>query len=156
MTGDGEPIVDDTELLAAIGRMVVEAAVLEYAVARLVAVSEGLRGDASEECALGTVKRTGEAMRRFKALAERRPALGGLMRDTAGMLGARHFVAHSIVQQDAVSEGRAALFVVHPRNGENMITTGMAVSNARMMREGRGRIEAATKAELAASDPLQS
>jgi hypothetical protein len=153
MTGDAEPVVDETELLAAIGRMVVEAAVLEYAVARLVAVSEGLRGEALEERALGIVKLTGEAMHQFKALAKRRPALAWLMRDTTGLLRARHFVAHSIVQQDAIVEGQAALFVVHPRSGENMITTGMAVDNARMIREGRDRIEALIERELARSGP---
>jgi hypothetical protein len=141
MTGDAEPVVDDTELLAAIGRMVVEAAVLEYAVARLVAVSEGLRGGNCEARALEIVKKTGEAMRRFAALAEGNRKLTWLMRDTAGLLGARHFVAHSIVQQDAISEGRAALFVVHPRTGETMITTRQAVNNARLIREGRDRIE---------------
>jgi hypothetical protein len=100
MTDDAEPGVDDTELLAAIGRMVVEAAVLEYAVARLVAVSEGLRGAASEDRALEIVRKTGEAMRQFRALAEKRPKIAYLMRDTEGLLGARHFVAHSIFQQD--------------------------------------------------------
>jgi len=36
--------VDDTELLAAIGRIAVNAALLEYAVAELVAVIEGCSG----------------------------------------------------------------------------------------------------------------
>ena len=35
--------MDDTELLAAIGRIVVNGAVLEYAVAELVAATEGMR-----------------------------------------------------------------------------------------------------------------
>jgi hypothetical protein len=153
MTGDAEPVIDDTDLMAAIGRMVVEAAVLEYAVARLVAVTEGLHVDACEQRALAIVRQTGNAMRMFESLAEQRPDLAWLMRDTQGLLGARHFAAHSVSQEDAISEGRVALFVVHPRSGESMITTRMAVSNARMIREGRDRIEAVIEAEQARTDP---
>ncbi|MGH3277145.1 MAG: hypothetical protein ACRDNZ_22805 [Streptosporangiaceae bacterium] len=94
MTGNPVSRLDDTELLAAIGRMVVEAA-----------------------------------------------------------LRARNFVAHSIVQQDAISEGRAALFVLHPRTGETMITTGQAVNNARLIREGRDRIQAEITAETSRHEP---
>jgi hypothetical protein len=138
--------MDDTELLAAIGRIVVEAAVPEYSVAMLVAVTEGLRGEACGDRAMAIVKKTGEAMRLFERLAEKRPDLAWLMRDTKGLLGARHFVAHAIAQQDAVAEGRAALFILHPRGGESMITTAQARNSARMIREGRDRIQDAIAA----------
>ena len=76
-------------------------------------------------------------MRRFERLVEQeRPDFGWLMRDTAGLLGARHFVAHAVPQQDAVAEGHTALFVMSPRQGETMITTGQALSDAQMIKEG--------------------
>jgi hypothetical protein len=131
---------DDAELMAAIGRMVVNAAELEYAVAELAATAEGLREEECRERATAIVRRTGEAMRQFERLAHERSDLGGLMRDTADLLGARHFVAHAVPQQDAAAEGHPALFVLSPRQGETMITTGQAVSNAGMIREGTGRI----------------
>jgi hypothetical protein len=79
---------DDMELMAAIGRMVVNAAELEYAVAELAATAEGLRGEECPERATAIVRRTGEAMRQFERLvSQERPDLGWLMRDTAGLLG---------------------------------------------------------------------
>lgn len=103
--------------MAAIGRMMVNAAELEYAVAELAATVEGLRGEECRERATAIVRRTGEVMRQFERLALERPDLGWL-------IGARHFVAHAVPQQDAVAEGRPALFVLSPRQGETMITTG--------------------------------
>jgi hypothetical protein len=100
---------DDTELMAAIGRMVVNAAELEYAVAELAATAEGLRGEECRERATAIVRRTGEAMRQFERVVQERPDLGWLMRDTASLLGARHFVAHVVPQQDAVAEGDPVL-----------------------------------------------
>jgi len=117
---------DDTELMAAIGRMVVNASELEYAVAELAAVAEGLRDEECRDRATVIVRKTGEAMRQFERLAQVRPGLGWLMRDTVGLLGARHFVAHAVPQQDAVAEGRPALFILSPRQGETMITTRQA------------------------------
>jgi hypothetical protein len=114
---------DDMELMAAIGRMVVNASELEYAVAELTAVSEGLRDEERRERATAIVRKTGEAMKQFKRLTQERPNLGWLMRDTVGPLGARHFVAHAVPQQHAVAEGRPALFILSPRQGETMITT---------------------------------
>jgi hypothetical protein len=94
------------ELMAAIGRMVVNAAELEYAVAESAATAEGLRvrnaGSARRRSCGGLAR----PMRQFERLVEQeRPDLGWLMRDTAGLLGARHFVAHAVPQQEAVAEG---------------------------------------------------
>jgi hypothetical protein len=141
------------ELMAAIGRMVVNAAELEYAVAELAATAEGLRGEECEERATAIVRRTGEAMRQFERLvSQERPDLGWLMRDTVGLLGARHFVAHAVPQQDAVAEGHPALFILSPRQGETMITTQQALSNAQMIREGTGRIRDEIAALLVGQD----
>ena len=69
------------ELMAAIGRMVVNAAELEYAVAELAATAEGLRGEECRERATAIVRRTGEAMRQFERLvSQERPDLRWLMR----------------------------------------------------------------------------
>lgn len=54
--------VEDQELLAAIGQVVVNAAALEYAVAVLAAVTEGHRDQACEDYAVALVKRPGGAM----------------------------------------------------------------------------------------------
>lgn len=67
---------DDTELMAAIGRMVVNAVELECAVAELAATAEGLRGQECRERATAIVRRTGEAMRQFERLAQERTDLG--------------------------------------------------------------------------------
>jgi hypothetical protein len=74
------------ELLAAIGRIVVNAAMLEYAVAELIAVAEGLRGEAARERAVVIVRKPGNAMRLFERLAEQRPDLRWLMEQTRAML----------------------------------------------------------------------
>jgi hypothetical protein len=90
-------------------------------------------------------------MRQFERLVQERPDLGWLMRDTAGLLGARHFVAHAVPQQDGDAEGHPALFVLSPRQGETMITTGQTatVSNSRCSRSVTGD-GAATRACWAA------
>jgi hypothetical protein len=142
----------DTALLAAIGRIVVEAAMLEYSVASLIAAFEGLQGGEREERARDITASTGKAIRLFEKLAERQGDLRWLWRDTKGLLQARHFVAHSVYQQDAVVEDKAALFILHPRTGETMITMAQAEDNARMIREGRARIEAAITAIASGSD----
>lgn len=51
--------MEDRDLLAAIGEVVVAAAQLEYAVAVLAAVSKGHRGQACEDCAAAMVKNPG-------------------------------------------------------------------------------------------------
>ena len=141
--------VDDRDLFEAIGRVVIGAAELEYAVALLVAVAEGLRGRDSRQRALAIVRSTGEAMRQFGRLAAHRSDLAWLQRDTAQLMRARHFIAHPVVQQDAVAEGDAALFIVNPRSGEEtMITTAQVVSHVQYFREARGRIYVAIASEL--------
>jgi hypothetical protein len=147
MTARGN--MTDTDLLAAIGRIVVGAAMLEYAVAELLAASEGLQGEKREERARAVVASPGKAIRLFESLAQRRGDLGWLQRDTRGLLGARHFVAHAVFQEDAVADGKAAIFILSPRSGETMLTVAQADDNARMIREGIVRIQAATAAEIA-------
>ena len=54
--------MEDKELLAAIGRVVVTSAVLEYSVAVLVAMTDGHRDQDCEDHALAMVRSTGRAM----------------------------------------------------------------------------------------------
>ncbi len=147
-------IVDDTELMAAIGRMVVNAAVLDYSIAELVAVTEGLRDEACQDRATAIVKKTGKAMRLFERLAEERPDLDWLMRDTKGLRQARNFVAHSVAQQPAVAGGLPALFILDPDGAETMIMTAQARNNARMIAEGRTRIQQAINEEITNGERL--
>ena len=86
--------------------------------------AEGLRGEKCRKHATAIVRRPGEAMRQFECLVQEHPDLGWLMRDTADLLGARHFARTLAPLQDAVAEGRPALFVLSPRQDETMITTG--------------------------------
>jgi len=133
--------VDDTELLAAIGRIVVESARLDYAIAILAATTEGLTGQDREIRARQIVKRSGEVPRQLKQLTEKLPGLAWLMDDIDGLRRGRNFVAHAVAQQDAVAEGHAALFIVNLRDGtETMITTSQAASHARYIQEDRRRI----------------
>ena len=59
---------DDMELMAAIGRMVVNAAEPEYAVAELAATARGPAGEECRERATAIVRRTGEAVGQFERL----------------------------------------------------------------------------------------
>ena len=106
-----------------------------------------MKGEKREERALAIVGSPGQAMRLFEALARRRDDLGWLQRDTKGLLGARHFVAHAVFQEAALAEGKAAIFILSPRSGETMLTMAQADDNARMIREGIARIQAAIAAE---------
>jgi hypothetical protein len=84
----------------------------------------------------------------FRTLAEQRDDLRFLQRDTEGLLRARHFVAHAVFQEDAVTDdGMPALFILSPKQGETMLTLAQAEDNARMIREGRDRTQAAITAE---------
>lgn len=96
------------------------------------------------DSAVAIVRTAGKAMGLFERLAKQRPDLAWLIRDTKSMFGARNFVAHSVAQQDAISDGEAALFVLDPRTGESMITTRQARNNARLISEGVARCRAAT------------
>ena len=78
--------MEDRELLAAIGEVVVNSAALEYAVAVLVAMTEGLRDQDCEDHALATVRKTGSVERaKMRAAAQLREE-GLSLRQIARML----------------------------------------------------------------------
>jgi hypothetical protein len=106
--------MEDQELLAAIGQVVVNAAVLEYQVAVLVAVIEGRAEERARELAAST----GEAMRALKKLAavQEAPAhLRGLYRDARAVLDDRHVLAHSIAMVDMETDGAPGYSIWNPR-----------------------------------------
>ncbi len=142
---------EDPELLAEIGRIVVDAALLEYAVARLVAACAGLHGADCDARALEIVKKTGGAKREFGRLAEQRPELRWLANDTSSLLDGRHFIAHAVAEEPAVTDdGEAALFILAPRanDPETFVTMSMLRGLSRLLREAAVRINQRTDAEM--------
>jgi hypothetical protein len=90
--------VDDQEVLAAIGRVVVNASVLEWEVAALVALAEGQASVAAgSERARQIASRTGEAVRQLEVRAKADPGLRPLLQDVRSVLDERHRLAHSII-----------------------------------------------------------
>lgn len=61
--------MEDQELLAAIGKVVVDSAALEYAIAVLVAITDGHRDQDCEGHAVAIVKKSGGAMRELRKMA---------------------------------------------------------------------------------------
>jgi hypothetical protein len=128
----------DTDVLAAIGAVVVEAATLEYGAAVLVAVFEGHRGTQVEHRATAIAKKTGRAMRELDKLAKAHPARHDLQRiahDAQAVLDERHVIAHSIAVDDAQIGDQPALVMWNPRYGtEAEITTPDLMDHARDIR----------------------
>ena len=116
-------------------------------------MDSALEGEERAQRATETVQSPGRVKRQLGRLSEQRPELGWLMCDTEGLLNARHFVAHSVKQADAVADGEAALFIFNPKQGESMITLVQARNNVRLMREGRERIEAETAKVISGDRP---
>lgn len=147
--------LEDPELLEYVGRIVVEAALLEYTVAMLVATADGLRDDACEAEALQLVTKPGKAMRELDRLAKEspdRPEFRWLHGDTATVLRGRHFIAHAVAQEPAITDdGEAALFILAPKadEPETMVTLSQLVSQARLLEDSRQRIQERIDAETA-------
>lgn len=152
--------------MAYIGRVVVDAALLEYAAARFDAAAEGLRGQACEDRALEIVKKVGKAMELFRGVADDRPHLrwladdiGGVQldgRNVGGLLGGRHFIAHAVAQGPALTDdGEAALFILSPRSEEpeTMVTLSQLKNQARLLQDARQRIDALTESEVTGQPP---
>jgi hypothetical protein len=149
-------VLYDRELLASVGRVVVDAALLEYAVATFDAAAEGLRGQACEDRALDIIKYPGRAMKLFKLIAAGRPHLRWLAEDTDSVLAGRHFIAHAVAQEPAVTDdGEAALFILAARldEPETMVIQSQLENQARLLRDACARIDALTKAEITGQPP---
>ncbi len=88
--------MDDQEILAAIGQIVVNASVLESEVAVLAALTEGSSGEAAHNRAREIAGKTGQAVSLLRSRAESDHRLGPLLRDVKGALGERGILAHSV------------------------------------------------------------
>jgi hypothetical protein len=125
-----DPVRDYQELMAAVGRMVVGAAVLEYSVAVLVALTEGHRDQAAADRALQLVHKDGAPVRELRKLAagppERRD-LKWLLRDAEAVLEGRNVVVHALPLEDVTAGAEGGLLGWHPRTGEEIWLTTPAV-----------------------------
>jgi hypothetical protein len=133
--------MEDRVLLAAIGQVVVEAAVLEYLVAVLVAVIEGQ----GEEHAQMLVARPGDAMRQMGRLVMERPDRSDLKlawHDARAVLNDRHVIAHSVALEHVEVNGQLAQVIWHPRSGrETQITAAQVLSHVQDIRIATRRVQ---------------
>jgi len=120
----------ELELLAAIGQVVVNATVLEYQIAALVAVMEGRDRDRARELA----RRTGEAMRQLEKQVKARPRPSGPAAAAPRRRGGTRKPAdlvHSIVFTDEPPGSEAAYGIWNPRrDAEVPITAAQLLDHA--------------------------
>ena len=139
--------MEDHELLAAIGRVVVDAAVLEYFVAVLVAVIESQ----GEEHARNLVSQPGAALRELKRLVRERPDRRDLKlacHDAQAVLADRHVLAHSIALEQVEFRGQSARVIWHPRSGrETQITAAQILGHVQDIRIAARRVQELIAAE---------
>jgi hypothetical protein len=125
-----DPVRDYQELMAAIGRMVVGAATVEYSVAVLVAITEGHRDQAAGDRALQLVQKVGAPVRELRKLAagppERRD-LKWLCQNAEAVLEGRNVVVHAIPLEDITAGEQGGLVGWHPRTGQEIWLTTPAV-----------------------------
>jgi len=125
-----DPVREDQELMAAVGRMVVGAAAVEYSVAVLAAVTEGHRDQAAGDRALQLVHMDGAPVRELRKLAagppERRD-LTWLCRNAEAVLEGRDVVVHAIAPEHITAGAEGGLLGWHPRTGEEIWLTTPAV-----------------------------
>jgi hypothetical protein len=105
--------VDDQEMLAAIGQVIVSASVLEWEVAVLAALSEGTDPSGVRDRVRHLASSSGAAVRRLAELADADPRIRPLLRDVKSVLDSRHILAHSVMY--VVGKGEDEDFAVLPR-----------------------------------------
>lgn len=137
----------ERELLAAIGEVVVDAAVLEYSIAVLVAVIEGR----DEERARELVARAGRVLPALKDLVTARPDRPGLLplyRDAKAVLDDRHVIVHSVALADMEARGEPGSGIWHPRSDTELrITAAQVLDHAHDIRIVARRARALFAAE---------
>jgi hypothetical protein len=138
----------EDELLAAIGQVVVDAAVLEYFIAVLVAVIEDLDDYQVRELAA----HPGGARRELKKLVTARPDrpdLRRLYQDAKAVIEDRHVIVHSIALADAEDRGESGLGIWNPRSDtETRITAPQVLDHAHDIRIVARRTKALIAAEI--------
>jgi hypothetical protein len=146
--------MENEDLMAAVGKVVVDAAALEYSVAVLVATTEGHQDQDCEDRALALVKDVGRAMRELKNLASahlERPGLMGLWRDVRAVLNGRNVIVHAIPLEDVRVGAQGGLISWHARTGkEARLTTSAVLSLAQDIRIAYRRVHDAIATESSA------
>lgn len=100
--------ITERDLLAAIGEVVVNAALFEYAVAILVATMEGCRAQECEHRAVGIVRPARLTMREFHRLVGEHPDRKDIqlaLYDARSVLDDWHVIAHSLAMEDTEAGG---------------------------------------------------
>jgi len=118
------------DLMAAVGRMVVGAAAVEYGVAVLVAVTEGHRDQAAAGRARQLVQKDGAAMRelrRFAAGPPERRDLAWLCRNAEAVLEGRDVVVRAVPLEGVAAGQEGGLVGWQPGTGQEVWLTTPAV-----------------------------
>jgi hypothetical protein len=102
----------DRETLAAIGEVVVDAAVLQYWIAVLVAAVEGK----DENRARQLLDKPGAALRALEKLAQERTDFAGVCRDAKAVLDDRNVLAHSVNLIEGDADLEPGYFIWNPRH----------------------------------------
>jgi hypothetical protein len=147
--------MEDKELMAAVGQVVVDSATLEYFAAVLVAMTEGHRDQDCENRALALVKNPGEAMGALKAVARARPEQPGFMRlwhDARAVLEDRNVIVHAVPLEVVRVGAEGGLIGWVPRKGREIeFTTSAVLDHSRDIRIACRRFHEAIAAESSAS-----
>jgi hypothetical protein len=130
----GSVTVEDQELLAAIGKVALDAAALEYLIAVLVAATEGQTEDYARKLAASP----GAARKALEKLSAARPArmdLDLLSRDASALVTDRHVLMHSVAMRDIEDSGGPGVGIWNPlKNAETRITAPQVLDHARSIR----------------------
>jgi hypothetical protein len=142
--------VEDQELLANLGKVVVNSTVLEYTIAVLVALTEGKRGDACDDRAVEIVKQTGGARSELPRLARTRPGIAWLCTETEQLLTSRNILVHSLILGHGQDGDQYVMAIYDPRrNTETVVTTHVVARHAEYFEQNCARFRSAISAEVA-------
>lgn len=142
--------INDQELLAKLGKVVVNSTVLEYTIAVLVALTEGKRGDACDDRAVEIVKQTGGARRELAALAMIRPRIAWLCTETRDLLTSRNILVHSLILDHGQDGDQYAMAIYDPRQDtETVVSTHVVARHAEYFEQNCARFREAITAEIA-------
>ncbi|HVB45641.1 MAG TPA: hypothetical protein VNF47_23445 [Streptosporangiaceae bacterium] len=142
--------VDDQPILTELGRVVIGSTVLEYRVACLVALTEGIRGRAVDDRALEIVKQTGAARSQLAHLAKVRPRIKWLCDDSNKLLEARNILVHSLVTGRGQDNDVYAAAIYSARHDTvEFITAHVVARHADYFEQNCTTLRRAINAELA-------
>ena len=142
--------IDDQELLARLGKVVVNSTVLEYTIAVLVALTESKRGNACDDRAIEIVKQTGGARGQLAGLAKRRPDIEWLCSETDALLTSRNILVHSLILGHGQHEDQYVMSIYDPRRDtQTVINTDVVARHAEYFEQNCARFRDAINREIA-------